>query len=42
MKKQRKKVKQYHKEIKCGMIRFSFYKLKNKFCLRLEISKGWE
>ena len=28
-------------EIKISLFRFSFYKMKKKFTIRLELSKGW-
>jgi hypothetical protein len=31
-----------YEEIKLGWFRFSFYRLGYKFCLRIEISKGWD
>ena len=38
-----KKAKQIHWKFRIGNFRFSFFKLRKKFCVRLEISsKGWE
>ena len=34
--------KQIHKEFKIGIFRFSFYKLRNKWTFRLELSSGWD
>jgi len=36
------KIVYLHKEYKFGIFRISIVKLKNKFCLRIEISYGWE
>jgi hypothetical protein len=30
-----------YKEFSFWIFRFSFCKLKNKFCIRFEIAKGW-
>jgi hypothetical protein len=37
--KERKKY--HHLEIELGWFRFSFYKMRKKFTVRFEISKGW-
>ena len=37
-----KKRKFTHLEISLWIFRFSFYKLRDKFSIRFEISKGWE
>jgi hypothetical protein len=31
-----------HEYIKIGWFRFCFYRLGNKFTIRLELSRGWE
>jgi hypothetical protein len=31
-----------YEEIKIGIFRFVFYRLGKRFCVRLEISRGWE
>lgn len=31
---------QFHKEFSVGMFRISFYKIRNKWCLRFEINSG--
>ncbi len=37
------KAKQKYWAFRIGIFRFSFFKLRKKFCIRLEISsKGWE
>ena len=36
-----KKAKQIHWVFRLGILRFSFFKLNKKFCIRLEISHGW-
>jgi hypothetical protein len=33
---------QFHREFKFGIFIFNFYKLGNKWCLRFEISQGWD
>jgi hypothetical protein len=30
-----------HKIYKIGWFRFSFYRLGKRFCVRIELSKGW-
>ena len=34
--------KQIHLEIKFSIFKFIYFKLKNKFNIRFEISKGWD
>jgi len=34
--------KQTHWYFRLGILRISFFKLRNKFCLRIELSQGWE
>ena len=36
------KSKFIHLEITIWLLRFSFYKLKDKYNIRFEISKGWD
>jgi len=31
-----------YEEIKVGIFRFSFYRFGKRFCVRLEISRGWD
>lgn len=37
-----KTTKYIHWHFRIGWFRFSFYKLKKRFNIRLEISRGWE
>ena len=37
-----KKCTFFHKSYSLGMFNLSIFKLKNKFSIRFEISKGWE
>ena len=39
---QKNKIKQIHLEIKFSIFKFIYFKLKNKFNIRFEISKGWD
>ena len=37
-----KKAVYIHENYKIGWFRFSFYRLGWKFCVRIELSSGWE
>jgi len=36
------KTKQIHLRISLSIFKFTFFKLNNKFSIRIEISKGWD
>jgi len=37
-----KKKKYTHKIYQIGWLRFSYYRLGKRFCVRIEVSKGWD
>jgi hypothetical protein len=37
-----KKTNQFYWEKRFGILRIAIFRLKNKYCYRIELSKGWE